>query len=197
MTAILNEDPPQLAEPNATIPPGLERVVRRCIEKRPEERFQSATGHRLRPGGGVGGISHPAMFSASADVLAAVSSPIPSGSRLASSGRNGEDLRLWEERESPFWPRLSPDGRRLALHLLGHTPALWVEDLERGTRVRVATVGLLPAWSPDGTRLAYVTGTRFKPHSASSRQTAPAGSPCGPAPAPTAYRPTGRRTARA
>ncbi len=108
-------------------------------------------------------IYHPAMFSASADVLAAVSSPIPSGSRLASSGRNGEDLRLWKEREPQFWPRLSPDGRRLARQRIGHTPALWVEDLERGTRVRVATVGLFPVWSPDGTRLAYVTGTRFKP----------------------------------
>ena len=38
-----------------------------------------------------------------------------------------------------------------------------MEDLERGTRVRVSTVGLFPVWSPDGTRLAYVAGTRFKP----------------------------------
>ena len=108
-------------------------------------------------------IDHPAMFSASADVLAAVSSPMPSGSRLASSGRNGEDVRLWKEREPQFWPRLSPDGRRLARQRIGTTPALWVEDLERGTRVRVATVGLFPVWSPDGSRLAYVTGTRFEP----------------------------------
>jgi Tol biopolymer transport system component len=40
MTAILREDPPELAKPDA--PAGLERVVRRCLEKRPEERFQSA-----------------------------------------------------------------------------------------------------------------------------------------------------------
>jgi len=40
MTAILKEDPPELANPD--VPAGLERVLRRCIEKRPEERFQSA-----------------------------------------------------------------------------------------------------------------------------------------------------------
>jgi eukaryotic-like serine/threonine-protein kinase len=110
--------------------------------------------------------SHPAMLGASADLLAAVSSPIPHGSRLVSSGRNGEDLRLWKERESQFWPRLSPDGRRLArqrFDAVRGDPALWVEDLERGTRVRVATVGLLPVWSPDGNRFAYVTGTRTEP----------------------------------
>jgi TolB-like protein len=39
MHAILNEDPPPLDE---RLGPGLERIVRRCLEKRPEERFQSA-----------------------------------------------------------------------------------------------------------------------------------------------------------
>jgi eukaryotic-like serine/threonine-protein kinase len=40
MSAILKEDPPELASPD--VPDGLQRVVRRCLEKRPEERFQSA-----------------------------------------------------------------------------------------------------------------------------------------------------------
>jgi Tol biopolymer transport system component len=42
LTAILNEDPPDLAAPAGHLAPGLERIVRRCLEKDPEDRFQSA-----------------------------------------------------------------------------------------------------------------------------------------------------------
>jgi hypothetical protein len=41
-TAILRTEPPDLATIDARIPPPLERVVRRCLEKRPEDRFQTA-----------------------------------------------------------------------------------------------------------------------------------------------------------
>ena len=43
MTAILNEDPPSISQITATAPPGLQRVVHRCLEKSPEQRFQSAS----------------------------------------------------------------------------------------------------------------------------------------------------------
>ncbi|HEV2665221.1 MAG TPA: protein kinase [Blastocatellia bacterium] len=42
MNAILKEEPPELDELGAKISPGLEKVVRRCLEKKPEHRFHSA-----------------------------------------------------------------------------------------------------------------------------------------------------------
>jgi serine/threonine protein kinase len=42
MSAILKEDPPRLAKSVAGIPPPLEGVVQRCLEKNAEQRFQSA-----------------------------------------------------------------------------------------------------------------------------------------------------------
>jgi eukaryotic-like serine/threonine-protein kinase len=43
MSAILNEDPPALSKTAAQTPPALLRIVRRCLEKNPEQRFQSAS----------------------------------------------------------------------------------------------------------------------------------------------------------
>jgi Tol biopolymer transport system component len=42
MSAILREDPPDLSVANQSVPPGLERIVRHCLEKNPERRFHSA-----------------------------------------------------------------------------------------------------------------------------------------------------------
>jgi len=39
--AILNRDPPPLSAAGRATPPALERIVRRCLEKNPSERFQS------------------------------------------------------------------------------------------------------------------------------------------------------------
>jgi len=41
MTAILKEEPDDLADTNPGLDPSLERIVRRCLEKKPEHRFQS------------------------------------------------------------------------------------------------------------------------------------------------------------
>jgi hypothetical protein len=43
MTAILKEEPAELTGTNPAISPGLERIVHRCLEKEPAQRFQSAS----------------------------------------------------------------------------------------------------------------------------------------------------------
>lgn len=78
MAAILNEDPPSISQLAPEAPPGLQRIVHRCLEKNPEQRFQSAsdlafglealsdsgitstTGAHAAGGGGVASIAHPA-----------------------------------------------------------------------------------------------------------------------------------------
>ena len=42
ITAILTKEPPDLSQTNRDIQPGLDRIVRHCLEKNPEERFESA-----------------------------------------------------------------------------------------------------------------------------------------------------------
>ena len=42
MAAILRDPPPALPEGRQPLPTGLDRLVRRCLEKNPDERFQSA-----------------------------------------------------------------------------------------------------------------------------------------------------------
>jgi serine/threonine protein kinase/Tol biopolymer transport system component len=43
MSAILTGDPPEVDSARVAISPGLDRIVRRCLEKSPDLRFQSAT----------------------------------------------------------------------------------------------------------------------------------------------------------
>jgi eukaryotic-like serine/threonine-protein kinase len=42
LNAILKEEPAELSQTNTKVNPALERIVRRCLEKKPERRFQSA-----------------------------------------------------------------------------------------------------------------------------------------------------------
>src|SRR5262249_13929886 len=43
LTAILNEDPAPVSQLVPATAPALERIVHRCLEKNPEQRFQSAS----------------------------------------------------------------------------------------------------------------------------------------------------------
>ena len=92
--AILREEPPELAAIDARIPPALDRIARRCLEKRPEDRFESArdvafaleavstTERSAADGGGKRG-----RWRASAPVLAALVAGLLLGALLLAALR--------------------------------------------------------------------------------------------------------------
>jgi eukaryotic-like serine/threonine-protein kinase len=107
---------------------------------------------------------HSAMLSASADLLATVAMPMGYGVQLGTVARDGTGVRLSERRQQN-WPRLSPDGRRMARQMIDPARGngnIWVEDLQDGSLIRVTMstgADVFPVWSPDGLRLAYGSGT--------------------------------------
>jgi serine/threonine-protein kinase len=60
------------------------------------------------------------------------------------------------------WPRLAPDGRRVALGGVGNDVVdIWVVDLATTTRVRLSSPAPFhtePVWTPDGRRVTYSRG---------------------------------------
>jgi Tol biopolymer transport system component len=104
------------------------------------------------------------MVSASEDVMAFAGSTLPSGNRLASVALDGTGARVWDLADAHGWPRVSPDGKRIARGHMDETrsqPDIWIEDLERGTVYPVLKnldPDMGPVWSPDGRQLAFVTG---------------------------------------
>ena len=57
-----------------------------------------------------------------------------------------------------LYPRLSPDGRRVAVAITGPDTQVWLYDLSRETMTRLTFEGNAnqsPAWTPDGKRITF------------------------------------------
>src|SRR5687768_943926 len=61
---------------------------------------------------------------------------------------------LVDDRRGFRFPRLSPDGRSLAVTIDPRPSEIWLYDLERGSRTRLGAGGhsILAVWNPDGQR---------------------------------------------
>jgi serine/threonine protein kinase/Tol biopolymer transport system component len=78
MSAILRDEPEELTRPDGELPPQLASIVRRCLEKKPEQRFQSASDLEF---------ALEALASTSAPPNSALKTSVTSGPRHTSAPR--------------------------------------------------------------------------------------------------------------
>jgi serine/threonine protein kinase len=176
MSAILKEEPTELSSTGRNLPPALGRIVHRCLEKDPVERFQSA--HDLafnlelvsRDESGSGAaVALPAGKSRRSLTAVLVALAVLGA---ASVGYLTRGLRPRAEKSSPVelsrltdfvgmeeFPALSPDGKSVAFTAdVGGRRQVWVRLLAGGTPLQVTHDDAdhqSPRWSPDSSSLIY------------------------------------------
>jgi serine/threonine protein kinase len=174
MSAILKEDPPDLSVTGKNIPPGLERIVRHCLEKNPEERFHSAhdLAFDLQALSDHSGIAVSPRLQRSR--LRFSSTTLVSGAVLLAAGAVlGAWLGGWLLRrpipEPPSFryltysgddwsPAASPDGTTIAFaSSRDGTSRIWIKQLAGGNEVAL-TRGPddSPRFWPDGSSVLFV-----------------------------------------
>jgi Tol biopolymer transport system component len=170
MTAVLKEDPAELSDPGHVVSPALDRIVRRCLEKNPEQRFQSAKDLSFA-------LSALSGSDTAAARIAAPPSRIPSylwisilaAAALATAVTWFGAHRAEPKKRMEFAISVSGEVSHMALSADGSMLALVSPDENSGqpeiylqrvgspdaTLVAGTEGASYPFWSPDGANLAF------------------------------------------
>jgi eukaryotic-like serine/threonine-protein kinase len=88
------------------------------------------------------------------------------GSRLAWFDRSGKQLGFLGDAGDQANPRISPDGKRVALDITDHKTGnmdIWIYEVSGGLATRMTSDPAIdsgPIWSPDGKRIAFLSNRR-------------------------------------
>jgi eukaryotic-like serine/threonine-protein kinase len=185
VAAILASDPQPISAAQPMSPPALDRVVRTCLAKDPDDRWQTAHDVKLQlrwiaEGGSQAGIPAPlaarrrrtqnlAWAAAGICLLAALTAgsilwlrprrpPLPFRASLLPPKNCSFD---------PFGFAISPDGKRLAF--VGTAAAqsettLWVRPLNSVAAQELSGTNgaIYPFWSPDSSAIGFFAGNKLK-----------------------------------
>lgn len=169
MTSIIRDEPPRLDELLDRIPPALGEVLRHCLEKNPEERFQSARDLAFH----LESILATAATPARRRLAGRRAPPRPWLAALAAAALVSVALTVWWWRRpaeqparlrtvtfsgSDTTPAAALDGHRIAYtSARDGASRIWLKDLSQGQEVPLtAGPDSAPRFSPSGTQLLFV-----------------------------------------
>ena len=135
MTAIVKDEPAALPA-DLDVPPALDRILRRCLEKRPEDRFRSA-----------------ADLAFQLDTLSAPSGRVEAAATTSGPSRPRQPLRAWAA--VAIFGAGVLGGWLVLAHYFPYVTATPAGGPVRTTTITYSGTDLMPAASPDGRTIAF------------------------------------------